>query len=147
MFLGKRTFPIHNGFHVVFPASITRHNWHVFLGLPHPTIVQNPHAHCANSENHSRMKRNLPWTMDTVFFHLLDLTIAQDPQACSINSHAHCENHENHYVTECVGQQAIEPFSLPITKLLAPHLSRLCTNSSHAPYWVEWPISSLFHNM
>jgi hypothetical protein len=33
-----------------------------------PTIVQNPHAHCANSENHSRMERNLPGTMDKSFW-------------------------------------------------------------------------------
>jgi hypothetical protein len=50
------------------------------------------------------------------------------------------------YITECVGQQAIEPISQPITKLLVPHLTRICPNSSHAPNWVEWPISSLFHN-
>jgi hypothetical protein len=31
-------------------SPLTRHNGQVFLGLPGLTIVQNPHAHCANHE-------------------------------------------------------------------------------------------------
>jgi hypothetical protein len=35
---------------------LERHNGQVFLGLPDLTIVQNPHAQCANHETHSVMQ-------------------------------------------------------------------------------------------
>jgi hypothetical protein len=35
---------------------LKRHNGQIFLGLPDLTIVQNPHAQCANHETHSVMQ-------------------------------------------------------------------------------------------
>ncbi len=38
-------------------SPLTRHNEQLFSGLPEVSVVQNPHAHCANYQNHYVMER------------------------------------------------------------------------------------------
>jgi hypothetical protein len=66
-------YPMHNGFHKAFSTFFSpfiRHNGQVLSNVSNITMVQIPHGHYANHENHYVMEHveNRPWCTLCYFY-------------------------------------------------------------------------------